>query len=248
MTADWFEPRLWGHRGASAVFPENTLAAFARAIADGATALETDVHRTRDGQWVVFHDPDGVRLTANPGRIAHLTLNEVRSWRIPDPRDPSAVHRVPTLEEVLDAHPGITVSVDIKPRSHRVVASILDLLASRPDRHRVILCSFHDRHVDRLRRAGWDGPTALTRLEVAMLRVFPRVPWPERFRGRSAQIPRRSGPFPLDTRRFVERCHRVGVRVDFWVVNRPEDGRTLLARGADGLISDDPARLAHLFR
>lgn len=248
MDSDWFEPRLWGHRGASAVLPENTLAAFARAIADGATALETDVHRTADGHWVVFHDPDGVRLTGHTGRIAHLTLDEIRSWRIPDPHDPSTGHAVPTLEEVLDAFPDVTVSVDIKPRSPRVLPSILELLAPRPDRHRIILCSFHDMQVDRLRRAGWDGPTALTRLEVAMLRVLPTLPRPARFRGRGAQIPRHAGPLSLDTPRFLDRCRRAGVRVDFWVVNRPEDGRELLARGAHGLISDDPARLAHLFR
>ena len=57
----------------------------------------------------------------------------------------------------------------------------------------------------------------------------------------------RHGSVRFDRRAFVERCHALGVAVDYWVINDVEEGRRLLALGADGLMSDDPARLRPLF-
>jgi glycerophosphoryl diester phosphodiesterase len=242
------ERRLYGHRGAPAHFPENSLAAFERALDDGATALETDVHLTRDGHFVAIHDPDGARVAGRTERVADLDLAEVKRWQLKDPSRPDTVHRVPTLVEVMDAFPGVSLSVDLKQADPDVVEPMLELLASRSDGGRVSLCSFHDRQIDRVLALGWDGPTALSRREVAILRLAPWLARRSRYRGRTAQIPRQSGPFRLDGRSFLERCRWLGVRVDFWVVDDPADGRELLDRGARGLMSDDPGRLAHLFR
>ena len=67
-------PRLFGHRGASAVEPENTLRSFSRAIRDGADYLELDVHATADGQVVVIHDPTVDRTTNGTGAVKESTL------------------------------------------------------------------------------------------------------------------------------------------------------------------------------
>src|SRR5690348_10884704 len=71
-------PLTGAHRGASARAPENTLAAFRAALEDGAEMIELDVHLTRDGQLAVIHDGDTRRTTGAPGRVAGLTMDELR--------------------------------------------------------------------------------------------------------------------------------------------------------------------------
>ncbi len=111
-----FRLRLYGHRGASAHLPENTLPAFERALADGANALEIDIHRTSDGHFVVAHDPDGGRLAGVHEQICAHCLDTSGRWDVSttDARDLDH-HCVPTLEEVLEAFPDVPLSIDHKP-------------------------------------------------------------------------------------------------------------------------------------
>src|SRR5687767_11213135 len=72
-------PRSFGHRGASGTHPENTLVSFAGAVERGAQAFELDVHRTADGEIVVFHDETLERTTSGRGSIRQRTLAELRA-------------------------------------------------------------------------------------------------------------------------------------------------------------------------
>ena len=236
-----FRLRLYAHRGASARAPENTLAAFEIALADGANALELDVHRTADGHFVVAHDPDGVRMAGCDERIAEVDLAEVRSWSLDG-------EGVPTLTEFLRAFPETPISIDLKPDEPSAVEPLLEVLSSHNGENRVTIASFHDRLVWQARRLGWRGRTALTRSEVAALRLAPLALAKRLIRGQAAQVPLRSGLIRLDRRGFLDRCRRLGIRADYWVVNDPDEARTLLAAGATGLMSDDPALLAPVFR
>ena len=240
MTHD-FRLRLYAHRGASARAPENSLAAFEIALADGANALELDVHRTADGHFVVAHDPDGARTAGCDERIAEVVLDEIRRWV-------TGGESVPTLTEFLLAFPDTPISVDLKPNDPAAVEPLLDVLSAHNGEDRVTIASFHDRLVWRARRLGWKGRTALTRGEVAALRFAPLPLARSLIRGHAAQIPMRSGPIRLDRRAFLDRCRVLGIRADYWVGNDPEEARALLAAGATGLMSDDPALLAPVFR
>jgi glycerophosphoryl diester phosphodiesterase len=244
------ELRLYGHRGASARLPENTLDAFRQALCDGATALELDVHRTADGHLVVAHDPDGRRMAGTSGRVAELPLAEVKRWNVgagfgDGRRSPGTIS---TLDEVLAALPAVPVSVDLKPDDRRAVVELLGLIDHHGAAQRVIVGSFHSRLVCLARRLGYAGPTALTRWEVAALRLLPQVLARRLVRGQAAMIPRRAKGLSLDERRFIGRCRTLGLRVDYWVVNDSDDARELLDRGATGIITDDPARIAPVFR
>ncbi len=246
MAPDARQPlRLYGHRGSSARLPENTLAAFERALADGASALELDVQRTRDGHLVVAHDPDGRRTARRSEKIADLSLAEVRTWDVGAglPSGADAVHRVPTLKEVLVSFPDVPLSIDIKPNLRSAMVDLRRQLVDSGAAPRVTVGSFHDRLLFALRRLGYPGPTALTRSEVVALRVLPAALCRRLVRGDAAMIPPRHGPVHLDRRRFIARCRSLGLRVDYWVVNDPGEASRLLEDGATGLISDDPGRL-----
>jgi glycerophosphoryl diester phosphodiesterase len=241
---------VYGHRGAPAEYPENTLPSFRRALDVGATALETDVHLTRDGVVVTAHDPDLKRTARRNDAIRSLRYDELRAIDlsdgfVPSAGTPLAQHdiAIPKLAEVLSGFPGVPINVDVKPgldAIDAVIAVVRDCGAER----RVRLASFSVRVVRRIRERGYPGPTGLARDEVGLLVALPmailgRMPWA----GRAAQVPTNVGPIRLDTKRFVEKCHALGMRVDFWTINDPSEALRLRALGADGVMTDDPARI-----
>ncbi len=249
MSAHDHDLRLYAHRGASALLPENTIEAFDRALADGATALELDIHRTGDGHFVVAHDPHGLRLAGVPDHICAICLDDVKRWDVSSTnvRD-LGHHAVPTLEEVLEAFPNVPMSIDHKPGDPGAVPELLELLARYAAEDRVTLASFSGKVMERVRSLGYPGRTALTRQEIVWLRFLPTALARKYVAGDAAQIPTHSGPIRLDGRRFLEKCRALGIRTDFWVVNDAEEARSLLSRGATGVMTDDPARIAPVFR
>jgi glycerophosphoryl diester phosphodiesterase len=155
---------------------------------------------------------------------------------------------MPTLDEVLEELPAVPISIDLKPSDPNAMQDLLDLISRRGAAHRVIIGSFHDRLVYLARRLGYAGPTSLTRGEVAAVRLTPTAVSRRLVRGLAAMIPLRGWGFRLDRSGFIGRCRRLGLRVDYWVVNEPTEARDLLRRGATGIISDDPRRIAHVVR
>lgn len=244
---------LYGHRGASIELPENTLPAFRRALELGADALESDVHLTRDGHVVLSHDPDGRRMAGVDRAIAASSLDEVKRWDAgwgfidTEGGRPFAGQgiEVPTLEETLRAFPDIRLNLDIKQTTPGMVEPLLALLDRCKASSRVQLGSFSNDNVQAVLSAGYPGEVALSRDELVVLFFAPF----RALRGwravkggqRRAQVPVRAGPLRLGSARFIEKCHRLSVAVDYWTINDPELARRLLSRGADGIMTDDVA-------
>jgi glycerophosphoryl diester phosphodiesterase len=241
--------RLYGHRGAPAHLPENTLPAFERALVDGANSLEIDVHPTADGHFVVAHDPDGQRMAGVAEQIRTSTLDQVKKWNVATGvgRDDLGHHAVPSLAETLEAFPDVPMSIDLKPDDPNAVPSLLEVVARHGAEDRVTLASFSTRVVHRIRRLGYPGRTTLSKSEVAVLRFLPGALAKRYVAGDAAHIPVVHGRIRLDGRRFIERCRALGLRVEYWVVDDPEEARRLLDLGATGIMSDDPALIAPVF-
>jgi glycerophosphoryl diester phosphodiesterase len=247
-------PVLYAHRGAAAELPENTLPSFERALAVGATALETDVHLTRDGHVVVAHDPTGERTAGITRAIRDATLAEVRAWDVGrcfrEARGrPAGPFTMPTLEEMIAAFPGVSINVDIKQHDAAAAAAVVGVVRRAQAQARVLLTSFDERTIGHVRRLGYEGPTGLGRREVARLVFFPEVAlamFP--LRGRAAQIPTRLGPLPLDRRALVDKAHALGIEVHYWTIDDPAEAARLLDLGADAIMTDDPAAIAPVLR
>jgi glycerophosphoryl diester phosphodiesterase len=241
--------RLYGHRGAPAHLPENTLPAFERALADGANSLEIDVHPTVDGHFVVAHDPDGERMAGIAEHIHSCTLDQVKRWNVAVGAGGSDLdhHTVPTLSETLEAFPDVPLSIDLKPDEPDAVPPLLDVVARHGAEDRVTLASFSTRVVRLIRRLGYPGRTTLSKSEVAVLRFLPGALAKRYVKGNAAHIPVEHSGIRLDGARFIKRCRDLGLRVDYWVVDDPEEARRLLDRGATGIMSDDPAVIAPVF-
>lgn len=135
---------MWNiaHRGASGYAPENTRAAFDLAIAMGATAIETDVRMTTDGELILFHDATVDRVTNGRGPTDDYTLAEVQGLRVGGRSDEAGDRaRVMTLRELLDEFaPCIPLVLEIK--ESRVTEPLVRTLQERSSVERVVVTSF----------------------------------------------------------------------------------------------------------
>lgn len=237
---------LFAHRGASRELPENTLPAFRRALELGADALELDVRLTRDGHIVVAHDASGLRMAGVDRLVESCSLAEVQSWNVRGRNAIEGTFRVPTFDEVLTDFAGVRLNVDAKTNSFALVDGLVRLVRSRRLCDRVLLTSFDCRNVARMRAVGYEGATGLCRNEAMRAVLVPNALC-GRLGPRAAQLPRKAYGITLDARSTINKLHALGLRVDYWVVNEPNVARTLLERGADGIVTDDVAALRPVF-
>jgi glycerophosphoryl diester phosphodiesterase len=227
-------PLAFAHRGGAAHGDENTAAAFARAVAMGYRYIETDTHATADGVAVVFHDTDLGRLLGHPGRVGDLRWTDLASLRV------AGAAVVPRLDAVLDAWPQIRFNIDAK--SDAAVGPTVDAVRRAGARDRVLLASFSDARLARMRRLAGPGvATSMGMGEVVALW------WASRLRRRgyqpppgavAAQAPRRYGGVPVVDRRFIAYAHRFGLQVHVWTVDAAAQVRYFLDLGVDGIMTD----------
>jgi glycerophosphoryl diester phosphodiesterase len=220
------------HRGASAVTPENTMAAVRQAIEDGADFVEIDVQETADGHVVVFHDRDFKRVADNGLKIWDATLSDLQQIDVGSHFSPEFEdERVPTLEKVLLACKGrIGVNIELKSygRDQDLVQRVIDLVEKHSMEDEIILMSLKLEAVRETKalRPEWKVGLLtgvaignLARLDVDFLAVN----------------------VGLASRSFVRSAHRRGKEVFVWTVNDPITMSTLVNRGVENLITDRPA-------
>ena len=229
---------------------------FVRALELGADALEMDLHMTSDGVIVVSHDPDGERLAGVPVAIRKAQLDEVRRWDLGRHFVTRAGdhlrgrgYRIPTFEEVLAAFPNVPINVDVKQHKPSMVEPLLALIARYGAEERVLIASFDAGTLADVRRRGYRGQTGLAQSEVIALLLLPRSVLAARpRRGDAAQLPTHIGGISLARPAIVEKCHALGLRLDYWTVNDADEARTLWELGADGVMTDDVAAVEPAYR
>lgn len=253
-------PWLFAHRGAPTRWPENSLEAFGEALNVGADVLELDVHMTADGHIVVSHDAVGTRCAGVDRAIHESTLAEVKAWSLQvcdgaDTARPAAGEaearaiRVPTLAEVLEAFPEVPLNIDVKSGRAGVVEALLRCLRSHGAERRVLLTSFAQTTLSRIQAADYPGPTGLARWDAVQALLLPEALLGlRRPPGQRLQIPCAAAGLRLDVRSHIERAHRHGYFVDYWVVDDPDEAERLLDMGADGIVTDRLDLLSSLFQ
>lgn len=232
-------PVVFAHRGASAYAPENTIASFELALAQGADAIELDVKLSADGHVIVHHDPTVDRTTNGKGKVKDLTLAELKKL------DASGFlsenfhgEKIPTLEEVFEAVGKRTfINVELTnyntPRDH-LVEAVCMLIKKHHMQKRVIFSSFLASNLSKARSYLPDVPRGLLALDGVL------GAWARSFGfvfGKYQAL----HPYLTDmTKQEVSRVHRLNRRIHVWTVNKEEDIRRLFGWGVDGIFTDDP--------
>lgn len=241
-------PTLVAHRGGAKLAPENTLAAFESAVSSwGADMLEMDVRLTADGEVVVIHDDSVDRTTDGTGKVADLTLAQLREldagYRFVDPRGHTSWRgrgaSIPTLEEVLDACPSVWINVEAKERP--AARPLIDIIRRRGEQFRVLVAA----EVEANRRdvRDYSGPWGASTLDCRRFWLFHRVPfWTPRVD--VFQVPEFWQERRVLTPALIDAAHRRNIAVQVWTVDDPGDMRRFLSWGIDGIQSDRPDLLA----
>jgi len=227
------------HRGASGNAPENTLAAFRKAVALGATFIETDLQLSRDAHFVAIHDETVNRTTNGQGAVHGMTLTELRrldagSWFGSE----FAGERIPTLEEILEFSKknDVVFYLEIKPGGscggeHALIGS----LRESGEIPRVVVISFDAAIVLNLRKI---EPTLMTGL---LYDGQIETPLDKAVAIGARQLLVRGD---LVTPALLAEARKKDLQVVCWTVNHPAHMRMLAAAGVDGIMSDYPDRLA----
>jgi len=214
------------HRGASAEAPENTLAAFRRAVELGAHAVELDVHLV-ERTPVVIHDADLARTTNGRGPLAASTLAALRRL------DAGAGERVPLLAEVLDALEG-RIAINIELKGAGTGAAVVDLLHRRgTDPAGVLLSSFEPRELAAAAAAGAEMPRGL--LVHRLRRRLDPVAHARRLGASALHVAAK-----LVSDALLARARRAALPLLVYTVNDPAAIEGFARRGAAGVFTDDP--------
>ena len=233
-----FERLLYAHRGANFLYPENSLEAFKEAVKLGVNALELDVHITKDNVVVVFHDADGLRMAGEKAKIKDCSFLEIQKWRLGEKRN----YKIPTFQEIIEQFPNLPLNVDIKDHDFEKVACVVETVRRNGAQARVRLTSEDSRIISKVKSLGYTGPLGMGLRDILAVYFLPK--WKLRkkgLEGRAIQIPLRASFFNLASSRFINKCHELGIRVDYWVVNDQQTADHLYSLGADGVMTDDPA-------
>lgn len=230
------QPLLIGHRGASAHAPENTLAAFRLAQAQGANGVEFDVKRCRTGEVVILHDASVDRTTNGRGNIHVLALDRLRAL------DAGDGERIPLLDEVFEtfdarSHPDFLFNVEVTNYTtphDGLEAAVVAVVRRHRAESRVLFSSFNPLSVRRLSALAPDIPRAI--LYSMDMPFYLRQVWLAPFVVHEFRHPEQL----MVTPEYVAGLRRRYLRVNAWTVNEPADIRRMIDCGVAGIIGDSP--------
>jgi len=230
-------PLIIAHRGASKMAPENTLAAFKKALELGAGGIELDVHLSRDGQLVVIHDEKLDRTSNGKGFVGDKTLDELKaldfgSWFSPEFRN----EKIPTLEEVLnllDNWDGL-LNIEIKngpvfyPGIEKAVSQAI---TAHKRANRTIISSFNHYSLVEIRKLNPQLVTA----PLYMAGIY--EPWEYAKRLGAAFI---HPLFYNIVPEVVKGCKQNNIKINPFTVDLPEHIKAMVSAGVDGIITNVP--------
>ncbi|MGH4034695.1 glycerophosphodiester phosphodiesterase [Actinomycetota bacterium Odt1-20B] len=247
------------HRGASEDAPEHTLAAYRKAVEDGADALECDVRLTADGHLVCVHDRRVNRTSNGRGAVSALELSDLAaldfgSWKNPgdeaeegpDWEDTSVLTLERLLELVADAPRRVELAIETKHPTRwagQVEERLLHLLKrfglDAPDSQEtspVRIMSFSARSLLRVQAASPTLPTVYLMQFVSPRHRDGRLPEGVRIAGPGVRIVRNHPA-------YIAKLKRAGHQVHVWTVNEPEDVELCVELGVDAIITNRPKQV-----
>lgn len=213
-----------GHRGAGRHAPENTLLSFKTAIKQGLAKTGLDVHLSKDGQVIVIHDDNVDRTTDGHGKIARLTLAEIKKLNC------ASGQKIPTLQEVIDLCKGkIDLHIELKAKGTPKPVCKLFLKNGLTDR--IVVISFDIKLIKEIKK------------------INPKIVVGYLFHRYSKRVWSYVQTVPLEyicplstivTEEMITRAHFLNLKVHAWKVNEKPLGKKLIKMGVDSLGTDYP--------
>lgn len=231
------KPLVWAHRGASGYAPENTLAAFQKAVDLGADGVELDIQLTKDDQIVVIHDETIDRTSDGKGWVRDYTLEELRAFNYNRTKPEYKHADIPTMREVFELlkPTGLFINIEIKTGVvfyEKIEEKILALAKEMGMEDRVCYSSFNHYTVTRIHELKPDA-------EVGFLYADGPIDMPSYGvkHGVNALHP---ALYNLQYDGFVKECKEKGLKLNVWTVNERPYMEMCCQYGVDAIITNYP--------
>lgn len=229
--------KIWAHRGASAYAPENTLAAFKKAMDMRADGVELDVQMTRDGEIVVTHDESIDRVSSRTGYVKDYTYDEIRKFNFNNHMKGYDFEQIPTLREVYELLKDSDMMINVELKTgiffyDGIIEKVLKLTEDMGMEDRVIYSSFNHYTILKIKEL---NPKAKT----GFLYADGPIDMPqygEKY-GVDALHP---ALYNLQYPGFIEECKKRNLEINVWTVNEDEHIRLAVQMGVNAIITNYP--------
>jgi glycerophosphoryl diester phosphodiesterase len=218
-----------GHRGAKAYKTENTLESFSKAIELGANAIEFDVRRSKDAQLIISHDDNLKKVFGKDVLVSEATLRELK--QLTD-------NRIATLEEALHFISGKIEKILVELKEAGYEQAVLDLITKENMKDRVIVVSFLEEALARVRDLD-------ATIETGFIYTKPKKPIETALRLNAQYL---VGLYRFTHRRDIAKAHKSNLKVIVWTINTKKEAEEYFAKDVDGIASDKPDILRHIAR
>lgn len=219
------------HRGASGYEPENTLAAFKKALELHADMIELDVRICKTGELVVIHDQKVDRTTNGKGKVKDLSLKKLQTL------DAGKGEKIPTLEEVLHLVKK-RAKININVKDHNALLPTLEIIQKHVEKQ--------DIAIDDLIVSAEKLGILATAYKTSSVTVVPSL---YIFPSLMLRFFQRKNPYAIEiykrvlSKNIVDIAHAFGIQVFVWTVNEPDEIQRMKKMRVDGIITDFPDRI-----
>ncbi|MEH7314058.1 glycerophosphodiester phosphodiesterase [Priestia megaterium] len=229
------------HRGASAYAPENTIAAFDKAVEMKADYIEIDIQRSKDGKLVVIHDTTVDRTTDGSGKVGNLTFKELRnldagSWK----GEQFAGAQIPTFDEILDRYHGkIGILIELKAPElypgieENIAGKLKEQNLDKPQNEKIIVQSFNHNSMKKMNEL-------LPKVPIGVLTSSSADTTEQALQEFSIYADYFNPSYGIVTPDLVNQVHSHGMKIGSWTVRSQEAANFLLNVGVDAIITDYP--------
>ncbi|MDC0474600.1 glycerophosphodiester phosphodiesterase family protein [Hyphomicrobiales bacterium] len=222
----------FAHRGGNEFAPENSFRAFKSAVDIGYKYLETDVHLTKDGFLIAFHDDTLDRVTDKSGLIRDLTLSEIKKAKI------AGTDEIPLLSELLNSFTDCFFNIDCKV--DETVQPLINLINNKDFINRVCVGSFSQKRINFIRKSlGKEVKTSMGPAEVILSKFLSYTSLGYNFKSSYTSIPIRRYGINLLDERNINYLKSNNQKVIAWTINDEDQMKMLINIGIDGIMTDN---------
>ncbi len=229
------------HRGAAGYAPENTLAAFDKAVEMKSDYIEIDVQQSKDGELVIIHDTTVDRTTDGSGKVGDLTFEQLRtldagSWM----GKQFAGEKLPTFDEILDRYHGKTgILIEIKAPElypgieERVAAELKERNLDLPQNEKIIIQSFNFESMKKMNKL-------LPKVPIGVLTASKDNTSLQKLQEFAEYADYFNPHYSIVTEELVDNVHTLGMKISSWTVRSQKTADFLLNMDVDAIITDYP--------
>lgn len=225
----------FAHRGASSIYPENTILAFKEAIKLGCDGIELDVHKSKDNIIVVIHDEDIKRTYKGKGLIKDYTLEELKKFKCKKRGfEENDQCFIPTLEEVLQliCNNRIFLNIELKTdviHYENIEEEVIDLIKRYDLKNRVLISSFNHRSLEICKSI--DSEIQIGALYSKKIKNVIEY-------AKSLKVDAIHPRLTLISKELIDEAHNNGIKVNVYTVNKVSHMKKLIDLNVDGIFTD----------